>query len=356
MNKIIYIIAAALIAVSCENTLDTLWVHENKAILVLNAQLFQDDTSHRIHVGCSRDDGCEIVDNATVTYRINGGEDKVAEPIIVTSVDDKGEPKTTFYGYGFKAKLSPGDEIFMQASRATLTVTGTVKVPESAATITTVDTAKVTVPDKYALSMSRTRPARQYAITVTDKVGEKNYYLLRSGDVFYRLDASGEKVSTYSCGSRIDTSGEPILHSSGNLEDVFGIADILDSNEYDIFTDEMFTDASYTLKVTDRYYALSSSYRGAVWDAFWEGFETGDRYCLDRYFKVYTISYEEYIYLNAQSSYEMGYLDELSEPIVLPSNTEGGIGFVNVATPSVWTVHFPPQQFTGTPPNNPYRY
>ena len=333
MNKIIYIIAAAFIAVSCENTLDTLWVHENRAILVLNAQLFQDDTSHRIHVGCSRDDGCEIVDNATVTYRINGGEYKVAEPIIVTSVDDKGEPKTTFYGYGFKAKLSPGDEIFMQASRATLTVTGTVKVPESAATITTVDTAKVTVPDKYALSMSRTRPARQYAITVTDKVGEKNYYLLR-----------------------IDTSGEPILHSSGNLEDVFDIADILDSNEYDIFTDEMFTDASYTLKVTDRYYALSSLYRGAAWDAFWEGFETGDRYCLDRYFKVYTLSYEEYIYLNAQSSYEMGYLDELSEPIVLPSNTEGGIGFVNVATPSVWTVHFPPQQFTGTPPQNPYGY
>ena len=357
MRRLFYLVfVAALVTVSCENTVDTLWVHENKAILVLNAQLFQDDTIHRIQVGCSREDDCETVDNATVTYCINDGETIVAEPVYVTDIDTNGEPKTSFNGYGFTTHLSPGDEIFLQASRATLTVSGTIKVPESGATITSMDTSIIYVPDRSLITPAGFLPTRQYAITVADKIGEKNYYLLRSGDIFYRLDTEGRKVDSYSCGSRIDTSFEQLLHSADNLDNIIGIADIVDSNKYDIFTDEMFTDTTYTLKVVDRLYTMSYPYRGVAWDNFWKGFETGDLYGLDRYFKVYTISFDEYIYLTALSSSGIVLLDDLKEPVVLPSNTTGGIGFITAATPSVWIIHFPTQQYSGIPPQNPYMY
>ena len=48
------ILVAALAAVSCENTVDKIWSDDNEAMLVLNAQLRQDERIHRVFVDCSQ--------------------------------------------------------------------------------------------------------------------------------------------------------------------------------------------------------------------------------------------------------------------------------------------------------------
>ena len=349
MRKSIYmIVAAALLAASCENTVETVWSTDNRATLVVNAQMRQDRHNHRIFVNNSGGSSSKEVRNATVTCRINGGEPIVALPVTKEKELYNGEIVKEYYGYGFDADLAPGDELSIDVKWSGLEASAKAVVPESAATITALDTMKVVLDGENNEYGGNSRTTRQYGITVRDKEGEKNYYMLSAEDIYYRIDASGSKVASLSTVCHIDTDYDRMLHPMENniLDGIIG-----ESNDYEVFNDEMFADASYTLKIYDSYYGFYND----AFTQFFEQFEEGDSYGLERIFKIYTISFEEFLYLKAIGAAGND-LEFMTEPVIYPENVTGGLGFVTVATPATWTIAFPVQPFTGEPPYNAYRY
>ena len=345
-RNILIVLAAALLASSCENTVETIWSDQNEAILVLNAQLIQDSPSHMVYVHCSEGGRNNDVPDADVFYRINGGAEKKVAPTSHYEEWYDGTLHEEFEGYAFKETFAAGDRVSLRASWHGLEATGEIVFPESAAKITAVDTAKIvfTNDDGYY----QTHTTRQYRITVKDKPGEKNYYMLRFEDIYYRLDPSGNKIASVSINGSFDAADDHVLHPVENsmMEDIIGR-----DNYYETFTDEMFEDASYTIKVTD------SSWEAYSWDwtLFWDQYEEGDYYCMDRLIKVYTLTFDEYIYLRAidAAGNDLGFM---TEPVIFPGNVTGGLGFVSGVTPEVWTLEFQAQPYTGEPPYNAYRY
>ena len=349
MRKYIYMIfAAALLAVSCENTADIVWSDENDALLVVNSQIRQDQKQHSVWVELSDGGNSSWLTDAKVVININGGASITARPIVEEWEAYSGYMIEEFKGYCFDADLEAGDEISIQVGWKTLSASARVTVPESAAKITALDTMRVVLAESGP-NGGDTRTTRQYIITVKDKEGENNYYMLAVQDVYYRLDASGRRIASFETRGYFDAKYDRMLHPLENelLEDI-GIGD---DNDYELFNDEMFADASCTLKVYDSYYGV---YRDDF-TKFFEQFEEGDSYCMDRRIKIYTIPFDEYLYLKAISTaYDS--LEFLTEPIIYPENVSGGLGFVTAITPEVWTIEFPAQAYTGEPPFNAYRY
>ena len=345
-RDILMIIAAALLAASCENTVETIWSDQNEPILVLNAQLMQDNVSHKIYVHCSEGSQSNEVADAEVFYSINGGAEKKATPIVAYEEWYDGSLHEDPDGYAFEAVFAPEDEVALRASWHGLTATGKVTFPKSAAKITAVDTARIVLSNNEGYY--ETFVTRQYRITVKDAPGESNYYMLRFEDVMYRLDPAGKKIDSVVIPGSFDASGDHVLHPVENsmMEDLIGR-----DNYYETFTDEMFADGDYTIKVTDPMYG---AYFGA-WTEFWYQFEEGDSYCMDRRIKVYTLTFDEYIYLRAidAAGNDIGFM---TEPVIFPGNVSGGLGFVTGVTPEVWTIEFPAEPYTGEPPYNAYRY
>lgn len=347
-RKIYTILAAVLLAVSCENTVEKIWSDQNEAMLVVNAQMFQDQHNHRVFVNCSEGGSTSQIRDAAVTCSINGGAAITALPVIREKELYYGEIAEEFYGYSFDADLNPGDEIAIAVRWKDLSASAKVKVPESAATITAIDTMKVVLAEENSYTGGNSRTTRQYNITVKDKAGEKNYYMLRAEEIFYRFDASGQMVASVSCKGDFDADYDRILHplESSIVEDYLG-----SDNRYQLFNDEMFADASCTLKIMDAYYYayLDDAFQ------FFEQFEEGDSYAMDRIFKIYTLTFDEYLYLKALGSNDLD-LEFMTEPVIYPENVTGGLGFVTVLTPSSWTISFPMEPYTGEPPINAYRY
>ena len=66
---------------------------------------------------------------------------------------------------------------------------------------------------------------------------------------------------------------------------------------------------------------------------------------MDRVYKVYSIDFDEYMYLQAMSarSNDIGFM---TEPVVFPENVVGGHGFVTAMTPVTWTISSGPYEFS----------
>ena len=347
MKKSLYMfLAAALLALSCERTVETIWSDQNEPILVLNAQLMQDEPSHMVYVHCSDKGRCGEVTDAEVECSVNGAPAIKATPVVTLRELFNGATAEEFRGYRFYAELSAGDKVSVRASWNGLAASAAVTVPERDAIITAVDTSMLVLgrnegyDDPYI--------TRQYRILVQDAPGRRNYYMLRFEDVFYRLDASGDRMASYAVAGSFDSTDDYVLHpvETAVMEDFIG-----QDNRFNTFTDEMFSGASHTLKVTDGNWALYD----LDWAAFWNGAAEGEMYCMDRRIKVYTITFDEYMYLRAidAAGNDIGLM---TEPVIYPGNVSGGLGFVTVATPAVWILEFPAETYTGEPPYNAYRY
>lgn len=349
MKKIYIILASALLAVSCETPVETIWSDTNEAMLVLNAQLLQDKAGHTVWLHCSEGRGYREIEDASVVCSINGGGEITLEPVSVDREMYDGRIEQQFLGYKFKAEIVPGDDIAFQAQWDGHLATATATVPAAAAAITAVDTMKVILNGQNYSTGGTVRTTRQWNITVKDTSPEKNFYMLRVEDVYYHLDGSGHVVGSLVQDSRMDASYDALLHpaSGGLMDEILGT----DDNYYELFNDEMFSGASYTLKLMEPSWMAY----GELWPEFWESFGDGDSYSLDRTIKIYTISLEEYLYLKAKEA-SGNDIEYITEPVIYPVNVSGGLGFVTAMTPAVRTLSFPAEPFTGEIPYNAYRY
>lgn len=340
------ILAAAFATVSCENIVEEIWSSDNEAMLVLNAQLRQDETSHRIFVNCSSGSRSETVEDAEVTVSVNGGASVKGVPLAYTREGFGGYTLDYFDGYEVKVALSPGDKVDVKASWRSLSASASIEVPEACGVISAVDTAMIFVP--AGGEDGHDYRSRQYSIAVQDRSGEKNYYMLSFQETFYRISPTGEKLAQMTNEGAFDSSADHLLHpmETSMLGDILG-----DDNRYNIFTDEMFAGASYTLKVMDSTYGFYDE----NWVMFWDDFQEGDYYSMDRVIRVYTLTFDEYVYLKSivAANNDLGFM---TEPVIYAENVTGGLGFVTAMTPSSYTIKFSAEPYEGVPPYTAYRY
>lgn len=338
---------AAIAAAACTST-EYLDVDNLDPVLVINAQMTPQEDVHTIHLSSSSRSRVSPVPTGSVTVSINSGA-----PIMATwQAPEDGYEEFSSSEYIFTDKLNPGDVIEITGSDGTHTAKATVTVPQAPDLLGveyTHDVKHASAGDSifdiggdyYGDWPYSEEPPyspqtwHEIKVKFRDKSGEDSFYRIRVY-VHTKL-TTDEDIEEYYSYIGLDTSSEPVLStatsSNGGLLDT--IAE--ESNRYGLFTDDLFKDKEYTLKL---YFQESEIINGRFYlggDGHWD--EETNKWVLDPLpegwtyeseilVRLYSISQDQYIYLKAMDLGDLGML--FSEPVSIPSNVEGGMGFINV--------------------------
>ena len=324
MKKGILFAAACCVLLSCEEEVD-LRVGNETPVLLMNAQLRTDDTLHTVFLERSLISRLEPCGDAAVTVTLNGTER--LEAYASEEADWSGSRPC----FRFRADFRPGDRVRLDAVCGEDHAFAEVTFPE-AGTIVSTDTVRVDG-DVPALALY------QFRLRLRDFPGEEDYYRVDMGvrseaDVSYVVeDKEFTKVLRMDHRVSFDASSDPVINegkvSPEAGEDLF--ADIIPGNAFSAFTDRLFRDGEYTLRM---HASLSS---------FWYSELSEPDVRQYAVLKLYTMSFAQYRYLRAIDNFEtFGYeMSFLVEPTSLPSNVEGGIGFVSAETCVERTIRMP---------------
>lgn len=344
---------ALLAAASCTNT-DYIDVDEVDPILVINAQINTANATHTILLSSSSLSQLKEVNGADVSISVNGGA-----PIKAT--EDNSEEEEYGYGlkngtkYNFDYSFAPGDNVRVDVhSGSAASAHATVTVPKEPI-IKKVEIFHE-VPhtssnsmfdfgadyyDSYPVDENNPYPYNSWhelRVTLQDIPSEDSYYRL---DVFIEHTIKNKKeVEKGTSGIWMDTSSEPVLTSA--TSSTGGILDALaeESNNYNAFSDNVFKDKEYTLKLFFQESQVSyTRHYYTYYDTNWNYDETTGKYTPDplpkgvtfnseMVVRLYSISHDQYIYLKAIGLQDMALF--FSEPVSIPSNVSGGMGFVNI--------------------------
>lgn len=350
IHLIIY--STLLLGVSaCENEIPyTMGSGEPK--LIMNALLDAGEPENYVYLNLSGVEGISHVEQAAVTLYVNGQLAETAEELPplkpIGSLDMVYDPNAPLNNLPAIAKrkkfrittaLHPGDDIRLEAvaEGGKYHVTAEVTVPQPVPPVR-VDTSTTQLRDYNGWD-----PYREYKVTMQDLPGGKNYY---------RLDIRRD-ISTYGL---YDNQRDTVIHTritdlinredivltdgnpSSNEDEENDIFGTYIANKYNVFTDSRFSDGSCTLKV---YTWLNESYMPP----------NVYLYQVSRVSRVVTvrllsISEAEYRYLKALNYLESdNYEDALMEPVIIPSNVEGGLGFVGISSEARHVMEFPDEIF-----------
>lgn len=317
---IIGILAVSVLSgISCTNDIED-FSEGQDTLLVMNSLMNSDDTTHSVYLSLSHGPSVSNAHNGIVKCYVNGN--------LVATTNQYAYNETESCRYDFDAIFKAGDVVKLVASSHGKTVSSEVTVPEAIAGISKVDTAKVKSYDDNYWNYYE-----QFRITIDDQKNVKNYYRIA---IVLEKNVLGDDGKKYNAGSgecEVIGKDDPVL-SGGNVNSdgsdfLTGNAD----NRYNIFTDKMFANGSYTMKANVDYNALHS-------------FSTSE-YITGNYFnlkvkahiKILTIPEKEFHYLKARANDDGDFFS--GEPVIFPENVKGGLGFVAVATPTVYTCTFP---------------
>ena len=204
-------------------------------------------------------------------------------------------------------------------------------------------------------------PHRRYLVTMNDIANESNHYRLDIRNQFlvryhiyeYLRDEQGNFIEDenhnliYTERDSLTTqiysdlvNREDIILTDGNIshsqEDEDNLMFPRIENKYNIFTDNRFRNSSATLKVYTRLYDDFTA--NAL-----HGITYGKTYCTQSiHIRLLNLTADYYRYLKALNCLDDDDYDTtLMEPVSLPCNVSGGIGFVGVATPREVVITFP---------------
>ena len=256
-----------------------------------------------------------------------------------------------FKKFRLSTPLSPGDRIRIEATacNGTMHAVAETRAPSAPETFR-VDTATVRLEDYR-------EPHRRYLIHVTDRPGERNYYrldirndfLVRYQYYVHKTDENGNELKDeeghYIYTPKDSLARQDYISEIINREDmiltdghVIHSQDEADNalfprieNKYNIFSDAYFPDASATLKV---YTSCYEDFR-AKDPAFPMYVNDLETYCTQTIrVRLLSLEADTYRYIQALNCLEDDDYDTaLMEPVSLPCNVQGGIGFVGVMTP-----------------------
>jgi len=331
------LLSLLLLSVSCM-TEEVIKIGDDTPVPVMNAQLHVGDTLHRVFLNYSKLDRVEPLSGAVVRVYVND---------VLAATAEELEMEEFYYNaeYHFKADFKAGDRVRIDATHGTLHAWSEVTVPASP-TLLSVKTEKVvtgTEDHEYGY---------RYLVEVKDIPGEDSYYRISmKKDVEIQTYYQDNPVPVVSQSDFhkvwVNNSEEPVL-SDGWMREPESEEDIMSlistifmvENQYNIFTDEQFRDDTYTLKVRSdnlTYVAIDSAAERAV--------------CTPTvHLKLYSMSFLEYRYLISLCNFDtMGAeVNFISEPISLPSNVEGGIGFVSVDASAEYDIEMPSWEQSNT--------
>ncbi|WP_418696261.1 DUF4249 domain-containing protein [Bacteroides sp.] len=375
LHLIIYIAIACFLA-ACENEIPYN-PGKQKAQIIMNALLDAEQTENYVFLHLGEGYSIEHINEATLSLYVN---DKLVEsPEAISPKEfyghwegllDKDRYETLLKSMRFKkyrltTVLHPGDNIRLEATaeNGKYHVNAEVTVPQPIENLH-VDTCLA-----YLREYNGQVLYRQYRITLQDRPGEKNYYRLdirnnlnyRGEYREYITDENGDLIPSEDGSHWLYNKKDTLLDYSTteliNREDVIltdghpgGYDDEENEffptieNKYNIFNDNSFSNSSATLKVYtphyNGYYPMLNDYSSPSdidYDQIY--------YTHTISVRILTISEAEYRYLKALNCLDDGDYDEsLMEPISLPCNVKGGLGFVGVAAEKKITIEFPETQ------------
>ena len=371
LHLIIYTAFVGLF-MACENEIPYNPGQQNPQ-LIMNALLNAGQTENLVYLHLSEGNSIGRINEATLSLYVN---DKQAESPQAISPEeyygnmqnqlDKGQYEALLKSMRFKifrltARLQPGDNIRLEATAegGKYHVSSQVTVPRPLQSLQ-VDTCTALIRQWGSM-----RAHRQYRITLEDLPNEKNYYRLEivnnkdfrcviytpnedeNGD--YIKDEIGDYIYTITKDTVVNyrytelINREDVILTDGHVtssdDDENAMFPTNIENKYSIFTDNRFTNSSATLKVytplyDDNYDILQSL--------------NYTRCYLKQNITVRVLSLPEtyYRYLKALNCMDDEDYDEaLMEPISLPSNVEGGLGFVGISSEIQYTIDMPDKKW-----------
>lgn len=342
LSIILYLIIYILFS-SCENEISYTSKHHEPQ-LVMNALLDAGESENFVYLSLSGMSNIGHVKQATVSLYINDKHAETPEELPplkpLGSLDQDPDNPLNFLPEIAKRKeyriltvLHPGDKVRLEADaengkyHASAEVTVPYPVNDIQADTSTVEVKEYNWWKIY----------RQFKVNLQDRPGEKNHYRL---DIRHEITAHGimfggkDTIITtreYDVNSREDivlTDGNP-QNGNDDENDLFGT---YIANKYNVFNDSRFSNASHTLKVYTKLYDSFSS-------MYIEKLLSLQRTVTIR---LLSITEMEYRYFKALNTLESeNYEEVLMEPIVIPNNIEGGIGFVGVSSEVRLTMQLP---------------
>ena len=342
MKKILPVLLLSTLVVSCYEEI-VLPSGNEEPVVVMNAQLNTGDTTHEIHLSVSRNNRVWGLDGADVRVTVNG-----KTTITATQVYDDNALNPDYQPweqvYAFDADLKPGDEVRIEARKDAFDVSATVTAPP-AVTLSAIDTSTVRM---------------SYLDEVYDYLQVKLSFRDLPGDTWYRIDAclgsefayldeEGNPVPEYAGAQTYwmypETGYDPIISEGGGKTGGLDIAALLSAdNTYNCFSDNSFRDQECTVRplfYPQSVYGYYQWYQFPVLDdysQYQDIYETISHmpYWLHQRarIQVRTIDFSQYHYLKALQNLDT-YGTEMTflvEPTTLPSNVEGGLGFVGLET------------------------
>ena len=351
-----YILMAALLFAASFTNTDYIDVDNVDPILVMNAQLNTANTTHTVVLSNSTLSQILEVNGADVTVSVNGGAP-------VKAVEDNTEEEQYGYGlqngtkYRFDYTFAPGDHVQVNVTHGTdPAIDASVTVPKEPVIkkveilhnvphTSSDDMFDWGYTDYYGGIYEETddnpypyNAWHELRVTLQDIPSEDSYYRMDVA-IEYTLD-DGEQAQTNVAGVWMDTSSEPVLSTATSGSG--GLLDALteESNRYNAFSDNIFKDQEYTLKLffnesqvsylRNYYYVYETdwTYDEETGKYIPSPLPEGYTYKTNMRVRLYSISHDQYIYLKALD------LDDLavffSEPVSIPSNVNGGMGFVTI--------------------------
>ena len=320
--------------------------------VVMNAQIHTNEDIHAVYLSISTSLSIQKIKSGSVTCYINGN--MAAEAQLDTSKDDDDFIRDeALYGYHavgsapsrtrqtrfvFKANFKPGDKVRLEctANGGEYSAYSEVIVPRPPV-FHAVDTSRYYNSDENSNSYNRW--VYRIRIKGNDIAGERNYFRLTSEydktlHVEY-MDGEDEPEDdeSYEEGPlRIDRGKDPILLDGATETDM----DISGASEnyYNAFSDYLFRDGTYDFTYQVRESEFLSD----------NGYDTASKrvnLTARVYPTLWGITEAEYNFLKALSLYLYNGDDiTFTGPISIPTNVEGGLGVVSIATPSRDTVVF----------------
>lgn len=364
LHLIIYMYAvAALLLAGCENEIPYN-SGSQKPLIIMNALLDSEGAENYVYLHLSEGHNIGQVTQATLSLYVNGQLAEEPQPMAPQEIYEGLEgiygkdayeqiiKNIIFKKFRLQTHFHPGDRIRLEATAegGEYRASSEVIVPQPVQSIQ-VDTCITKI-----LQSNSMRDYRRILVTLDDLPNEKNYYRLDVQNN-YRVSAQYPVPSLNEDGSPVvdeygmslywhrDTvfnytdreliNREDIILTDGHIShsdqdeenEMFPTID----NKYNIFTDNQFSNSSATLKV---YTALQLDYLG--------GYSNVHSTPLSCTVRLLSISKEEYLYLKGLNCLDDGDYDTtLMEPVSIPSNVQGGLGFVGVSAQAKVNMEFP---------------
>lgn len=333
MKKInrLFCLLLPVLSLACENELP---FHDSpqEPRLVMNAFLRTDTARNVVSLSVLHDSEAVPAGEGTVTVYVG---DKPVETADVR----RSSPFAGTVSCTLATPFRPGDRVRLSAvaEEGRYRADAEVVIPQPIERIMRVDTMRTTL--KIGTSMS---DCLRYRITIPDRPGERNYYRLVIEKRTYRTNEEGV---TY--GPLIETpeiiNQEDVVLTEGHLttadDKEFGAFDMTIPNVRNIFTDSRFADASYTLNVY-------TAYPGTLdWSSDSWKYHTR----IDAVIRLQSITEAQYRYMRALNCLDSdNYSDTFMEPVIVPQNVTGGLGFVGASSEQQVTLRIidrPPLSF-----------